>query len=90
MTPRAARVFDHLDMLESEAIHVIREIVAERERPVLVGDATCTGCVVSDARTIEAVIAEVISSTRTERGVGRADDLSSAAAMEDRKREGYF
>lgn len=55
-----------------------------------VGDATCTGCVVSHARTIEAVIAEVISSTRTERGVGRADDLSSAAAMEDRKREGYF
>lgn len=55
-----------------------------------VGDATCTGCVMSSADTIDAVIAEVITSTRTERGVGRADDLSSAAAMEERKREGYF
>lgn len=55
-----------------------------------VGDATCTGCVMSGADTIDAVIAEVITSTRTERGVGRADDLASAAAMEERKREGYF
>jgi sulfate adenylyltransferase subunit 2 len=55
-----------------------------------VGDATCTGAVESTAATVEAVIAEVAASRITERGATRADDKFSEAAMEDRKREGYF
>ncbi|MFJ9691796.1 sulfate adenylyltransferase subunit CysD [Kitasatospora sp. NPDC101183] len=55
-----------------------------------VGDMSCTGAVDSDATTIEAVIAEIAASRLTERGATRADDKMSEAAMEDRKREGYF
>ncbi|PPT14602.1 sulfate adenylyltransferase small subunit [Streptomyces cinnamoneus] len=55
-----------------------------------VGDMSCTGAVDSDAVTIEAVIAEITASRLTERGATRADDKLSEAAMEDRKREGYF
>ena len=55
-----------------------------------VGDMTCTGAVASDAATLEAIIAEVAASRITERGATRADDRFSEAAMEDRKREGYF
>jgi sulfate adenylyltransferase subunit 2 len=55
-----------------------------------VGDATCTGAVRSRASTIDEVIAEIIGSDLTERGATRADDKFSEAAMEDRKREGYF
>lgn len=55
-----------------------------------VGDMTCTGAVHSTARTIRQVIAENLVSTTSERGVGRADDHVTAAAMEDRKVEGYF
>jgi sulfate adenylyltransferase subunit 2 len=55
-----------------------------------VGDATCTAAVESAAATVEDVIAEVASSRITERGATRADDRFSEAAMEDRKREGYF
>ncbi|MEO6712096.1 MAG: sulfate adenylyltransferase subunit CysD [Mycobacteriales bacterium] len=55
-----------------------------------VGDASCTGAVKSTAATIEEVIAEVAASRITERGATRADDKVSEAAMEDRKREGYF
>jgi sulfate adenylyltransferase subunit 2 len=55
-----------------------------------VGDMSCTGAVDSDAATVEAVIAEVAASRLTERGATRADDKLSEAAMEDRKREGYF
>jgi sulfate adenylyltransferase subunit 2 len=55
-----------------------------------VGDATCTAAVESVALTIEDVIAEVAGSRITERGATRADDRFSEAAMEDRKREGYF
>lgn len=51
---------------------------------------SCTGAVDSDADTIEAVIAEIAASRLTERGATRADDKMSEAAMEDRKREGYF
>ena len=54
-----------------------------------VGDATCTGAVESDANTLEMIIQEVASARVTERG-GRADDRRSEAAMEDRKRQGYF
>jgi len=55
-----------------------------------VGDATCTGAVESAAATVEAIIEEVAASRITERGATRADDRASEAAMEDRKREGYF
>ncbi|CAM5235027.1 Sulfate adenylyltransferase subunit 2 OS=Streptomyces antimycoticus OX=68175 GN=cysD PE=3 SV=1 [Streptomyces antimycoticus] len=50
----------------------------------------CTGAVESDAVTIEQVIDEIAASRLTERGATRADDKLSEAAMEDRKREGYF
>ena len=55
-----------------------------------VGDVTCTGCVESDAVTVDEVIAETALSRLTERGAARADDRISEAGMEDRKREGYF
>jgi sulfate adenylyltransferase subunit 2 len=55
-----------------------------------VGDMSCTGAVVSRATTLEEVIAEVATARITERGATRADDAVSEAAMEDRKREGYF
>ena len=55
-----------------------------------VGDVTCTGCVESEASTVEEVIAETAVSRLTERGATRADDRISEAGMEDRKRQGYF
>jgi sulfate adenylyltransferase subunit 2 len=55
-----------------------------------VGDGSCTGAVESQASTVDEVIAEVAASRLTERGATRADDRLSEAAMEDRKREGYF
>uniref|UniRef100_UPI003EB7720A phosphoadenosine phosphosulfate reductase domain-containing protein n=1 Tax=unclassified Actinacidiphila TaxID=2995708 RepID=UPI003EB7720A len=61
-----------------------------RVRYRTVGDMSCTGAVDSDADTTRKVIAEIAVSRRTERGATRADDKLSEAAMEDRKREGYF
>jgi sulfate adenylyltransferase subunit 2 len=55
-----------------------------------VGDMTCTGAVRSTARTLPEVVAEIAATDITERGETRADDRTSEAAMEDRKREGYF
>jgi sulfate adenylyltransferase subunit 2 len=55
-----------------------------------VGDIAVTGAVRSEAETLEAVVAEIAATRVTERGETRADDRVSAAAMEDRKREGYF
>jgi sulfate adenylyltransferase subunit 2 len=55
-----------------------------------VGDMTCTGGVESTASTIEAVVEEIAATNVTERGETRADDRFSEAAMEDRKRVGYF
>ncbi|MFI7076097.1 sulfate adenylyltransferase subunit CysD [Micromonospora sp. NPDC049903] len=55
-----------------------------------VGDASCTAAVSSDADTVEKVIEEVAATRITERGATRGDDRVSEAAMEDRKREGYF
>jgi sulfate adenylyltransferase subunit 2 len=55
-----------------------------------VGDMSCTAAVLSSANTVHDVITEVGLSTLTERGATRADDRLSEAAMEDRKREGYF
>ncbi len=55
-----------------------------------VGDMTCTGAVRSEADTLERVVEEIAATRLTERGETRADDRASEAAMEDRKREGYF
>ena len=55
-----------------------------------VGDMTITGAVRSEATDVDAVIAETAATRLTERGATRADDRTSEAAMEDRKREGYF
>jgi sulfate adenylyltransferase subunit 2 len=63
---------------------------AQQVRYRTVGDATCTAAVPSTADTIEKVIAEVAATRITERGATRGDDKFSEAAMEDRKREGYF
>jgi len=54
-----------------------------------IGDASCTGAVESDADTLEKIIEEVATTRTTERGT-RADDKRSEAAMEDRKKQGYF
>jgi sulfate adenylyltransferase subunit 2 len=51
---------------------------------------TCTGAVESTATTVADIVAEVAATRLTERGATRADDRVSEAAMEDRKREGYF
>jgi sulfate adenylyltransferase subunit 2 len=55
-----------------------------------VGDMTLTGCVESDADTVEKIIEEIAVARVTERGATRGDDRFSEAAMEDRKKEGYF
>ncbi|MBL4889197.1 MAG: sulfate adenylyltransferase subunit CysD, partial [Candidatus Lindowbacteria bacterium] len=54
-----------------------------------IGDIFCTGCVESDADNIDKIITEISAARVTERG-SRADDKRSEAAMEDRKKEGYF
>ncbi len=61
-----------------------------RVRYRTVGDMTCTGAVASTATTVDEVIGEISVTRITERGQTRADDRASEAAMEDRKREGYF
>jgi sulfate adenylyltransferase subunit 2 len=55
-----------------------------------VGDMSCTGAVRSQARTLQEVVAEIAATRITERGETRADDRATEAAMEDRKKEGYF
>ena len=55
-----------------------------------VGDMSCTGAIASRAQSLEAVVAEIAATRVTERGETRADDRVTEAAMEDRKREGYF
>ena len=65
-------------------------LVQKTVRYRTVGDGSCTGAVESTATTLDEVIAEVTASRLTERGATRADDRMSEAAMEDRKKEGYF
>ena len=62
----------------------------DRVRYRTVGDASCTAAVRSDADTVAKVIDEIAATRITERGATRGDDKVSEAAMEDRKREGYF
>ena len=66
------------------------EVVTRTVRYRTVGDMSCTGAVDSPATTNREITLEVAASTLTERGATRADDRLSEAAMEDRKKEGYF
>jgi sulfate adenylyltransferase subunit 2 len=87
-------VFERDGMLYADSPYVTRtdseRLVATTVRFRTVGDMSCTGAVRSTARTVDEVIREVTVATLTERGATRADDRASEAAMEDRKREGYF
>jgi sulfate adenylyltransferase subunit 2 len=74
----------HLTLAEDESPFVAQV------RYRTVGDMTITGAVLSSAGTVGEVITEVAATRLTERGATRADDRTSEAAMEDRKREGYF
>jgi sulfate adenylyltransferase subunit 2 len=71
-------------------LHAGERWEARRVRFRTIGDATCTGAVESEAMTLEEVILEIATTRITERGATRADDQRSEAAMEDRKRAGYF
>jgi sulfate adenylyltransferase subunit 2 len=88
------RVFERDGMLMSETpLNPLREGEVVEERTVrfrTCGDITLTGCVESTASTIDEIIAEVAVAKKTERGATRGDDRFSEAAMEDRKKEGYF
>jgi sulfate adenylyltransferase subunit 2 len=88
------RVFERDGLLLSESPYItLRPDEAVESRHVrfrTVGDMTLTGCVESRASTIEDVIEEIAVAVVTERGATRGDDRFSEAAMEDRKREGYF
>jgi sulfate adenylyltransferase subunit 2 len=88
------RVFERDGMLMSETpLNPLREGEVVEERTVrfrTCGDITLTGCVESTASTIEEIIEEVSVARKTERGATRGDDRFSEAAMEDRKKEGYF
>jgi sulfate adenylyltransferase subunit 2 len=75
---------DHVQLIDGE------EPFDESVRYRTVGDMTCTGAVRSRAMTLEAVVTEIAATRITERGETRADDRVTEAAMEDRKREGYF
>jgi sulfate adenylyltransferase subunit 2 len=66
------------------------ELTRRSVRYRTVGDMSCTGAVDSTASTLDEVIAEIAASRITERGATRADDRLTEAAMEDRKKEGYF
>jgi sulfate adenylyltransferase subunit 2 len=75
---------DHVELMDGES--PFEESVRYRT----VGDMTCTGAVRSSAITLEDVVTEIAATRITERGETRADDRVTEAAMEDRKREGYF
>jgi len=66
------------------------EVFSETVRYRTVGDMSCTGGVLSQATTLEEVVVEIAATRITERGETRADDRVSEAAMEDRKKAGYF
>ena len=88
------RVFERDGMLltehEANPLRKGEEVSERTVRFRTVGDLTLTGCVESTASTIDEIIAEVAIARVTERGATRGDDRFSEAAMEDRKREGYF
>src|SRR5699024_5038491 len=88
------RVFERDGMLLSESpynpLRPGEEVTERQVRFRTVGDLTLTGCVESDAATVEQIIDEISVARLTERGATRGDDRFSEAAMEDRKKEGYF
>ncbi len=88
------RVFERDNMLMTETpLNPMREGEVASERTVrfrTCGDISLTGCVESTASTIEEIIEEISVARLTERGATRGDDRFSQAAMEDRKKEGYF
>ena len=88
------RVFARDGMLYADSAFVERldgeEPFEASVRYRTVGDMSCTGAVRSEAATLDAVVAEIAATRITERGETRADDRVSEAAMEDRKKEGYF
>ena len=88
------QVFRRDGMLLSVGPHVSPregdEVFEATVRYRTVGDMTCTGAVESTAATADDIVIEVAASRLTERGATRADDRVSEAAMEDRRREGYF
>jgi len=65
------------------------KVERKRVRCRTIGDISCTGLTASMADSLEDIIQEIAATRITERG-GRADDMRSEAAMEDRKKEGYF
>jgi sulfate adenylyltransferase subunit 2 len=88
------QVFEREGLLLADNPYVVRgddePVFTATVRYRTVGDMTCTGAVSSAAATVAEVITEVAATRITERGQTRADDRTSEAAMEDRKREGYF
>jgi len=88
------RVFERDGMLMAESPYLSpmddEEILEKVVRFRTVGDMTCTGAFESDAATVHEIIDEVSATRITERGASRADDRTAEAAMEDRKKEGYF
>ena len=88
------RVFERDGMLLTESPHnPCRDGEVAGERTVrfrTVGDLTLTGCVESTASTLDEIVDEIAVARVTERGATRGDDRFSEAAMEDRKKEGYF
>jgi len=87
------KVFERDGMWLAESPHIPmkpeEKAVEMQVRFRTIGDLSCTGAVPSSANTVERIIEEVAASRVTERG-GRSDDKRSEAAMEDRKKEGYF
>jgi sulfate adenylyltransferase subunit 2 len=87
-------VFERDGILLADCPYVVRgedePLFEATVRYRTVGDMTCTGAVESTAATVAEVITEIAATRITERGQTRADDRTSEAAMEDRKREGYF
>jgi len=88
------RVFEREGILLADSPYTWRaddeQVYDAMVRYRTVGDMSCTGAVESTAATIADVIEEIAATRITERGQTRADDRTSEAAMEDRKREGYF
>lgn len=88
------KVFEREGMLMADSSYIQRvdgeEVFEADVRFRTVGDMSCTAAVESMAGTIDEIIAEVAISRITERSASRADDRTAEAAMEDRKREGYF
>jgi sulfate adenylyltransferase subunit 2 len=88
------QVFERDGILLADSQYVTRlpdeAVFDARVRYRTVGDMSCTGAVESTASTVDEVITEIAATRITERGQTRADDRTSEAAMEDRKREGYF